>query len=223
MDNRIAIAVIAVIGIYIAGATTGYLPVPAFLLEIMNFKTVVFDVSPYSNVEATLVTEPNGQYGERAIDARNAAGSTVSFSLLYGEKIKYIEWDTATTQWQTLWLHRVVDENMVIDRSGNVKVMVCVKDHKRCNGDNLEVCSSDGTSWDLIVSCPYGCNTQSLLCNNAPEPTCFDGIMNGGETGVDCGGLCEPCEMPFDANVIIIPALLILLVGLSIVGYYRLK
>ena len=27
------------------------------------------------------------------------------------------------------------------------------------------------------------------------EPTCSDGIMNGDETGVDCGGSCMPCEM----------------------------
>ena len=33
-------------------------------------------------------------------------------------------------------------------------------------------------------------------CNKTeeqPEPTCFDGIMNGGEMGVDCGGSCAPC------------------------------
>jgi hypothetical protein len=25
------------------------------------------------------------------------------------------------------------------------------------------------------------------------QPTCFDGMQNGGETGIDCGGSCEPC------------------------------
>lgn len=29
---------------------------------------------------------------------------------------------------------------------------------------------------------------------NQPEPTCFDGIMNNGELGVDCGGPCAPCS-----------------------------
>ncbi|NLR91958.1 di-heme oxidoredictase family protein [Flammeovirga agarivorans] len=28
-----------------------------------------------------------------------------------------------------------------------------------------------------------------------PLPTCSDGIQNGEETGVDCGGTCEPCEV----------------------------
>lgn len=29
----------------------------------------------------------------------------------------------------------------------------------------------------------------------AIAPTCTDGVMNGDETGVDCGGSCPPCEM----------------------------
>ena len=28
-----------------------------------------------------------------------------------------------------------------------------------------------------------------------PEPSCFDGRKNGGETGVDCGGPCLSCEI----------------------------
>lgn len=27
------------------------------------------------------------------------------------------------------------------------------------------------------------------------NPTCFDNVQNGDETGVDCGGSCEPCEV----------------------------
>ncbi|MFT4040857.1 MAG: hypothetical protein QM692_21930 [Thermomicrobiales bacterium] len=27
-----------------------------------------------------------------------------------------------------------------------------------------------------------------------PEPSCFDGVQNGDETGVDCGGSCARCE-----------------------------
>ncbi|NNL92387.1 MAG: T9SS type A sorting domain-containing protein [Saprospiraceae bacterium] len=38
---------------------------------------------------------------------------------------------------------------------------------------------------------------ESLLSSNAcgtpPPPTCSDGIQNGNETGVDCGGDCPPC------------------------------
>ncbi len=41
------------------------------------------------------------------------------------------------------------------------------------------------------------CNTQRdkpiSLEQCEYQPTCFDGLQNGGETGVDCGGPCEPC------------------------------
>lgn len=32
----------------------------------------------------------------------------------------------------------------------------------------------------------------------ALSTTCADGIMNGDETGIDCGGVCEPCENGID-------------------------
>ncbi len=31
-------------------------------------------------------------------------------------------------------------------------------------------------------------------CGTPTTPTCDDGIQNGNETGVDCGGSCEPCD-----------------------------
>ena len=33
-------------------------------------------------------------------------------------------------------------------------------------------------------------------CEACPEPTCEDGIQNGDETGIDCGGSCTPCTTP---------------------------
>ncbi|MEL6276587.1 MAG: M57 family metalloprotease, partial [Bacteroidota bacterium] len=33
-------------------------------------------------------------------------------------------------------------------------------------------------------------------------PNCFDGIQNGDETGVDCGGSCDPCPVPCTDNEI---------------------
>jgi hypothetical protein len=32
------------------------------------------------------------------------------------------------------------------------------------------------------------------------EPTCFDDTLNGDETGVDCGGSCEPCSVAETGN-----------------------
>ena len=38
--------------------------------------------------------------------------------------------------------------------------------------------------------------TQSAACGAPADPTCDDGIQNGDETGVDCGGSCAPCAEP---------------------------
>lgn len=37
-----------------------------------------------------------------------------------------------------------------------------------------------------------------------PNPTCKDGKKNGGETGVDCGGFCGPCDEKITAQDIIV-------------------
>jgi gliding motility-associated-like protein len=53
------------------------------------------------------------------------------------------------------------------------------------NGFAVPVSGSDGTV--------NGC---------VAEPTCTDGMMNGNETGVDCGGPdCMPCSVPFSLDV----------------------
>lgn len=44
----------------------------------------------------------------------------------------------------------------------------------------------------IVVVALTACNNDD---DGAPVPTCTDGIMNGDETGVDCGGSCDPCEM----------------------------
>jgi len=36
----------------------------------------------------------------------------------------------------------------------------------------------------------------STACGGAAAPTCSDGIQNGTETGIDCGGSCAPCPQP---------------------------
>ncbi|MGH1387436.1 M43 family zinc metalloprotease [Kordia sp.] len=38
-------------------------------------------------------------------------------------------------------------------------------------------------------------------CGSAPAPTCTDGVQNGDETGIDCGGSsCAPCTTPPTCN-----------------------
>ena len=38
-----------------------------------------------------------------------------------------------------------------------------------------------------------GVDCGGTTCPTCPEPTCEDGIQNGDETGIDCGGSCSPC------------------------------
>ncbi|WP_108807637.1 M43 family zinc metalloprotease [Aquimarina spinulae] len=37
-------------------------------------------------------------------------------------------------------------------------------------------------------------NIVNVTTSSEPSPTCTDGIQNGDETGIDCGGSCEPCN-----------------------------
>lgn len=43
----------------------------------------------------------------------------------------------------------------------------------------------------LFVQCSEDDNDNVI----EPDPTCEDGIQNGDETGIDCGGSCPPCEV----------------------------
>ncbi len=57
---------------------------------------------------------------------------------------------------------------------------------------------SDDESDDPTPTCTDGVqngNETGVDCGGdcAPCPTCDDGIQNGNETGVDCGGDCDPC------------------------------
>ena len=78
-----------------------------------------------------------------------------------------------------------VDGAIKIDNTSNV----CNSTNAgiiRWNGTCFEGC--DGTAWVGLSNDP-NCGGSS-----GGGPTCTDGIMNGQETGVDCGGpVCPPC------------------------------
>lgn len=53
--------------------------------------------------------------------------------------------------------------------------------------------SSDGVNTPILNS--Y--TASYIACTpEEPVPTCSDGLQNGDETGVDCGGSCESCPVP---------------------------
>lgn len=82
-----------------------------------------------------------------------------------------------------------------------------------CKNENTLVEYYCGTYWfgfgkiitlSKEVDCEYGCNAGACLSAplNIVEVSCFNGIMDGNETGIDCGGNCEECkELPPDSKL----------------------
>jgi hypothetical protein len=62
-------------------------------------------------------------------------------------------------------------------------------------GDSLVVkLTSDGGVHNTGFAASFRAATAAEVdASKASEHTCFDGIQNGEETGVDCGGACDPC------------------------------
>lgn len=48
----------------------------------------------------------------------------------------------------------------------------------------------------LALASFLACNNDDDFADPIAIATCDDGIMNGTETGVDCGGSCAPCNVP---------------------------
>ncbi|WP_422348458.1 hypothetical protein [Flagellimonas sp.] len=49
--------------------------------------------------------------------------------------------------------------------------------------------------WSLVLVAAFSsCSNDDDMQAMVPNATCDDGIINGDETGIDCGGSCTPCE-----------------------------
>jgi hypothetical protein len=46
----------------------------------------------------------------------------------------------------------------------------CTAGTKRCSGDNLQQCSTDGTAWETTEACTYGCDSSTLRCKSSAPP-----------------------------------------------------
>jgi len=46
---------------------------------------------------------------------------------------------------------------------------VCTAGEKRCEGNDLQECREDGTGWETLETCEYGCDPTELTCKAAPE------------------------------------------------------
>ncbi|MEA3254327.1 MAG: hypothetical protein U9Q22_00650 [Candidatus Altiarchaeota archaeon] len=90
----------------------------------------------------------------------------------------------------------------------------CINDEKRelvplnktvtCNKPYILVSGSccldinDNGICDIKEEVATTTTTTSTSTTTQPKETCFDGIWNHNETGVDCGGACKPCTTPCD-------------------------
>jgi hypothetical protein len=54
---------------------------------------------------------------------------------------------------------------------GNTPQTICSAGTKRCEGDILQQCSSDGLTWNTLSTCVSGCDPDSLTCNPGTSAT----------------------------------------------------
>jgi len=59
-----------------------------------------------------------------------------------------------------------------------------------CDDDNSLTSFKDSEDYEIVVQSDGGGGGGG----DGDDATCSDGIQNGDETGVDCGGSCPPCE-----------------------------
>jgi hypothetical protein len=67
-----------------------------------------------------------------------------------------------------------------------------------CGGGMMSGCNPCGNGYKCTVpgDCASGVCLPGLpgMSNTCAAPTCTDGVQNGMETGIDCGGpMCTPC------------------------------
>jgi hypothetical protein len=87
----------------------------------------------------------------------------------------------------TCWDRVLSGEESDIDCGGPMSAC------KRC--DEGQKC---GTSSDCSASAPV-CDRATHVCS---PPRCSDSLLNGDETGVDCGGSCPECGAPIDESAL---------------------
>ncbi|MFT3769537.1 MAG: MopE-related protein [Minicystis sp.] len=85
--------------------------------------------------------------------------------------------------------------------SGTCTLTACNPGHYDCDGNPQNGC--EATPCANGSHCATGAGCQSGVCANGicATPLCNDGVQNGAETAVDCGGTCAPCAAGQACNV----------------------
>ena len=92
-----------------------------------------------------------------------------------------------------------VTSNVTWTASSNATSWCTVTPANGSNNGNLSVnysANATTTSRSATITVAGGGITKTYILTQAgtAAPTCNDGIQNGNETGVDCGGSCAPCS-----------------------------
>ncbi len=121
---------------------------------------------------------------------------------------------------------------------------VCTPDAIQCSGDDLQRCMSDGSAWETIETCQYGCNETALVCNTeegiAPTQTvCSPGLKRclgnelqqcsgdgtGWETVETCTYGCNEsglvCEAPVNITGIALAVVAVIIVIIAAALVYK--
>ncbi len=78
--------------------------------------------------------------------------------------------------------------------------LTCTPDSKRCLVNDLQKCKSDGTGWEAIETCEYGCDSESLSCRSKErvcEPDsmkCSDNLLQRCSSDGYTWETIETCE-----------------------------
>jgi hypothetical protein len=76
--------------------------------------------------------------------------------------------------------------------------VVCTPGQRQCSGVLINECSTDGTAWNTVETCQYGCNAATAQCNSQP-------------TGPE-----GPGEFPWSIVIVLIVAIVILVVAVVV-------
>lgn len=69
-----------------------------------------------------------------------------------------------------------------------------------CGGPTCPPCPV-GQGCNVTFDCQQGLTCSGFVCSAIAVESCFDGVQNQNETGIDCGGVCAPCVVAPPPNI----------------------
>ncbi len=107
-------------------------------------------------------------------------------------------YDLAAGQFGWTWGNAA--DGMAVEVGGSYCITATLTDNRQLFGDGpaLKALATLDAAGNLVPL--PSTNEPVTFCINAICPTCTDGVQNGDETGVDCGGSCSACSQGMCIN-----------------------